>query len=41
MDYMEIVDTITKLLEMQEKVKIHYKVRKGDEKYNEREIRTF
>ena len=41
MDYMEIADTITKLLEIQEKVKIHYKVRKGDEKYNERELQTF
>ena len=41
MDYIEVIDTITKLLEMQEKVKIHYKVRKGDEIYNEREIRTF
>lgn len=30
MDYMEIAYTITKLLEMQEKVKIHYKVRKED-----------
>ena len=36
MDYLEMIDTITKLLEAQEKVKIHYKVRKGDEKYNER-----
>lgn len=36
MDYMEIADTITKLLEIQERVKIHYKVRKGDEEYNER-----
>lgn len=40
MDYMEIVDTITKLLEKQERVKIHYKVKKGDEIYNERELRT-
>ena len=35
MDYMEVADTITRLLEMQEQVKIHYRVRKGEEK-NER-----
>jgi hypothetical protein len=30
-EYIEIIDTITRLLEMQENVKIHYKVRKGEE----------
>ena len=40
MDYMEITHTITKLLEMQENVKIHYKVRKGDGEDNERKLRT-
>lgn len=40
MDYMEMAYTITKLLEKQEKVKIHYKVRKGDGEDNERKLRT-
>ena len=41
MDYMEIVDTITRLLEMQEKVKIHYKIKENGEKIDERKLRTF
>ena len=36
MDYKEIADTITRLLEMQEKVKIHYKVKEKGEDYNGR-----
>ena len=40
MDYVEIVDTITRLLEMQEKVKIHYKVKEKGVDYDERKLRT-
>ena len=35
MDYIEIADTITRLLEIQEKVKIHYKVKEKGEECNE------
>ena len=40
MDYMDIADTITRLLEKQEKVKIHYKLKEKGEDYDERKLRT-